>query len=101
MARQNVTAAWELLNTAAKASEQLHNYPVYVVGALAVLGLSFILPDSSRGKVLSGAPVVGRRWFFEPAWFTKLRFTVQGWEISHEGWLKVGFQFMRRYWATR
>ncbi|KAL2816441.1 cytochrome P450 [Aspergillus cavernicola] len=56
--------------------------------AFAILTIYYSIPDTSRGKILPGAPVVGRKSILEPAWFTKLRFTVQGWEIAHRGWSK-------------
>lgn len=68
----------------------------YVAAALAVIVIYSSLPDTSRGTIVPGAPVVGRGWSFEPSWLTKLRFTVQGWKISHEGWMKVYPQ--NRFW---
>jgi len=60
-------------------------------GALIFLyALSIVIPDTSRGNKLPGVPIVGSMSVFEPAWFTKLRFTLQGWDISYRGWKQVG-----------
>jgi hypothetical protein len=61
----------------------------YIWISLASLVIYYSIPNTGGGKVLPGAPVVGAKSIFEPAWLTKLRFTSQGWQISHEGWLKV------------
>jgi hypothetical protein len=64
-------------------------FAAYVSSILIILGIYYSIPETSRGKILPGTPIVGLKSIFEPAWFTKLRLTFQGWSMSHEGWVKV------------
>lgn len=43
----------------------------------------------SKHTLVSRAPVVGRKWWFEPLFVTRYRFILNGWSITKEGWQTV------------
>lgn len=43
----------------------------------------------SKHTLVPRAPVVGRKWWFEPLFVTRYRFVLNGWSITKEGWQAV------------
>ncbi|KAL1862626.1 hypothetical protein Daus18300_008423 [Diaporthe australafricana] len=42
----------------------------------------------TKYTILPAAPIVGRKWKYEPRWLTRYRFVPSGWDITREGWDK-------------
>lgn len=67
--------------------------PVPQLILLALLITCPVLVTKARNctkyTILHGAPIVGRKWKYEPRWLTRYRFVPSGWDITREGWDKV------------
>lgn len=66
------------------------------VGQSILLALLIVCPvliakarNSTKYTIVRGAPIVGRKWKYEPGWLTRYRFLTGAWEITKEGWEKV------------
>jgi hypothetical protein len=61
----------------------------WVLWAILVTFLVTRLSIGTKHTRLSGAPIVGKKWRFEPSILTKYRFVFGAWPIVREGWRKV------------
>lgn len=66
------------------------------VAQLVLAGLFILCPvliayarSCTKYTTITGAPVVGKKWKYEPSWLTRYRFVTGGWEVAQEGWQKV------------
>ncbi|KAI0834419.1 cytochrome P450 [Hypoxylon sp. FL0890] len=69
----------------------LNSAVLYAIAGLVIVIISCgdIPSIRSRYRKLPGAPIVGAKSRFEPAWLTRYRFTLSGWAIVNDGWKNV------------
>lgn len=60
-----------------------------IVGLVALVFVLNILFWSTKYCTVSGSPVAGRKWWFEPLILTRYRFLLNGWSVTQAGWDQV------------
>lgn len=89
--RSIITNVFERL-LAQQHDEVLARYDHLVVFGLliGVLAAFFLAHSGCGAKYHVDAPLVGKRWLYEPTVYTRTRFFKEAWPIIHEGFTKVG-----------
>lgn len=67
--------------------EHATTYAWIALVLIAILGLRNL--TYTRGVKIPEAPIVGARWWWEPLFITKYRYTTNAWQIIHDGYTKV------------
>ncbi|KAI4086885.1 MAG: hypothetical protein LQ344_007211 [Seirophora lacunosa] len=66
--------------------EHATTYAWIALVLIAILGLRNL--TYTRGVKIPEAPIVGARWWWEPLFITKYRYTTNAWQIIHDGYTK-------------
>ncbi|KAK4174301.1 cytochrome P450 [Triangularia setosa] len=74
--------------------ELLENAPAgsgrAIVVFITIVFILNILFLSTKYRTVSGSPVAGQKWWFEPLVITRYRFLLNGWAVTRAGWDQYG-----------